>query len=162
MSFLWEKLRETGNPGRDQKALGLNARSNRLPPTRARATADHGRLVRGNTEGLKAHLPCGFLFCYLLSDIKGKFSGVSQTPTDTLTRKAYKLCRKIPRRCSIGIPAEAAIRGRDGKGQGLWASDGAQRSHAHAGRGRAGRPVENPRVSSPLEPLLSGVGVGSS
>lgn len=74
-----------GEPGRGQKALGLNARSNRLPPTRARALADHGRLVRGNTEGLRAHLPCGSLFCCLLSAKKGKFSGVSQTPADTLS-----------------------------------------------------------------------------
>lgn len=157
MSFLWEKLRETGNPGRDQKALGLNARSNRLPPTRARATADHGRLVRGNTEGLKAHLPCGFLFCYLLSDIKGKFSGVSQTPTDTLSHVKLINCverspEDVPLAFQPKLPSEAVTgRGRgsghrmghsvptptqDGGGQGgQWRTQESQVPSSHSSAG---------------------------
>lgn len=78
--------------------------------------------------------------CYLLI-LRGTFSGVSQTPTDTLSCVKLINCRKDPKRCSLGIPVDTAIRGCDGKGWGLWASGEEQRSHTHqdGGGGREAR-----------------------
>lgn len=158
MSFLWEKLREIGNPGRCQKALGTQRQKQQAPSYLSPShREDHGRLVRGNTEGLKAHLPCGFLFCYLLSDIKGKFSGVSQTPTDTLSHVKLINCverspEDVPLAFQPKLPSEAVTgRGRgsghrmghrvptptqDGGGQGgQWRTQESQVPSSHSSAG---------------------------
>lgn len=134
--MFWRQTHGNSTP-EATSALPSQPRANSRSAVLAPVPTDHGCLVRGSTEGWKGESSLWFSRYLLI--LRGTFSGVSQTPTDTLMCKAYKLCRKDPKRCSLGIPVDTAIRGCDGKGRGLWASGEEQRSHTHQDGGGAGR-----------------------